>query len=131
MINKVILIGRLTDKPEYRDGETPYARYTIAVDRIGKDKGADFIKCVCFGKTAQFAGQYLQKGTKIAVEGRIQTGKYTNRDGKTVYTTDVVVERHEFCESMNKVEHPAPPQPETPEGGFVNIPDDMEDLPFK
>lgn len=131
MLNKAILIGRLTDKPEYRDGETPYARYTIAVDRIVNDKCADFIKCVCFGKTAQFAGQYLQKGTKIAVEGRIQTGKYTNRDGKTVYTTDVVVERHEFCESMNKVEHPAPPQPETPEGGFVNIPDDMEDLPFK
>lgn len=131
MLNKVILIGRTTEKPDYRDGETPYARYTLAVDRIGKDKGADFIQCVCFGKTAQFAGQYLQKGTKIAVEGRIQTGSYKNRDGRTVYTTDVVVERHEFCESMNKVEHPAPPQPETPEGGFVNIPDDMEDLPFK
>lgn len=131
-MNKVLLIGRTTNKPDFRDGETPFARYTLAVDGYSKDKGADFITCVCFGKTAQFAGQYLQKGTKIAVEGRIQTGSYKNRDGKTVYTTDVVVERHEFCESMNKVEHPAPPQPETPEGGFVNIPDGLDsELPFK
>lgn len=128
MLNKVILIGRLTDNPQYRDGETSYARYTLAVDRIGKDKGADFINCVCFGKTAQFAGTYLQKGTKIAIEGHIQTGKYTNRDGKTVQTTDVVVDRHEFCES--KVEHPATPQPETPEGGFV-VPNDISELPFR
>lgn len=131
-MNKVLLIGRTTNKPDFRDGETPFARYTLAVDRYGRNEGADFIPCVCFGKTAQFAGQYLQKGTKISVEGRIMTGKYQNRDGKTVYTTDVVVERHEFCESMNKVEHPAPPQPETPEGGFVNIPDGLDsELPFK
>ena len=131
-MNKVLLIGRTTNKPDFRDGETPFARYTLAVDGYSKERGADFIQCVCFGKTAQFAGQYLQKGTKIAVEGRIQTGSHKNRDGKTVYTTDVIVERHEFCESMNKVEHPAPPQPETPEGGFVNIPDGLDsELPFK
>lgn len=129
MLNKVVLIGRLTDKPDYRTGETTFAKYTLAVDRI--KEGADFINCVCFGKTADFAGNYLKKGTKIAVEGHIQTGKYTNRDGKTVYTTDVVIDRHEFCESANRVETPTPPKPETPEGGFVNIPDDVSELPFR
>lgn len=135
MLNKVILIGRLTKDPDFRDGETPYARYTLAVDRFGKDKGADFISCVCFGKTAQFAGQYLKKGTKIAVTGHIQTGSYKNRDGNMVYTTDVVVDSHEFCEKASAQpetpEH-AMVQPETPEGGFIHIPEGLdEELPFK
>ena len=78
------------------------ARYTLAVDRRFRRDGennADFIGCVAFGKSAEFAEKYLRQGTKIIVTGRIQTGSYTNRDGQKVYTTDVVVEDQEFAES--------------------------------
>lgn len=98
MINKVILVGRLTREPDFYQGETNVAKYTLAVDRRKKGE-ADFIPCVAFGRSADFAGNYLHKGTKIAVIGRIQTGKYTNKDGNTVYTTDVIVEDQEFAES--------------------------------
>lgn len=104
-MNKIILVGRLTRDPEIRysqQSNTAVARYTLAVDRPVKREGepqADFLRCVAFGKTAEFAEQYLQQGIKIAVTGRIQTGGYTNRDGQKVYTTDVVVESQEFCES--------------------------------
>ena len=91
-MNKVILMGRLTKDPEVK---TNMVRYTLAVDRRGD--GADFIGCKCFGKTADFAWKYLRKGTKILVEGHIQTGSY-EKDGQTVYTTDVIVESHYFCE---------------------------------
>lgn len=99
-MNKVILIGRLTDNPDVRysnkeNEALAIARYRLAVDRIGE--GADFISCVAFGKQGEFAEKYLKKGTKVAIEGRIQTGNY-EKDGKKVYTTDVVVERQEFCE---------------------------------
>lgn len=105
-MNKVILIGRLTRDPEVREGETTVAKYTLAVDRrVAKDKQeTDYISCVAFTKKAEFAEKYLKKGTKIAVTGRIQTGSYTNRDGQKVYTTDVVVEDQEFCESKKKEE---------------------------
>jgi len=105
VMNKIILVGRLTRDPEIRysqQSNTAVARYTLAVDRPVKREGepqADFLRCVAFGKTAEFAEQYLQQGIKIAVTGRIQTGSYTNRDGQKVYTTDVVVESQEFCES--------------------------------
>ena len=103
-MNKVWLIGRLTREPDAR--ATPQGmkitRYTLAVDRFSKDKGADFISCVAFDKQADFAGLYLHKGTKIAIEGRIQTGSYTNKDGQKVYTTDVIVSNHEFCESRQQ-----------------------------
>ena len=106
-MNKVILMGRLTRDPEvrYSQGEQPLAiaRYSIAVDRRGRNSAdgatADFINCVAFGKQGEFAEKYLHKGTKIAIIGRIQTGSYTNKDGVKVYTTDVVVEEHEFAES--------------------------------
>ena len=106
-MNKVILMGRLTRDPDvrYTQGSEPMAvaRYTLAVDRRfsrDKEKGeADFISCVAFGRTGEFAEKYLKKGTKIAVAGRIQTGSYVNKDGVKVYTTDVVVEEHEFAES--------------------------------
>lgn len=105
------------------------ARYTLAVDRRTKDKAADFINCVCFGKNAEFAEKYLRQGMKIVVEGRIQTGSYTNRDGKKVYTTDVVVEGHEFAESKGeKAETKAEQNPGN--DGFMPIPDDDMDLPF-
>ncbi len=108
-MNKVELIGRLTRDPElkYTQGQEPMAiaRYTLAVDRRrGRQDGqqtADFISCVVFGKGGEFAEKYLHKGTKIAVTGRIQTGSYTKQDGTKVYTTDVVVEEQEFCESKS------------------------------
>ena len=78
------------------------ARYTLAVDRTFKKEGeqaADFISCITFGKNGEFAEKYLHQGTKIIVEGRWQTGNYTNKDGRKIYTNDCVVERNEFCES--------------------------------
>ena len=105
-MNKVILMGRLVKNPEVKqdtNGAISMARYTLAVDRMrtkkDEDPGADFINCVVFGKSAEFAKNYLRKGTKLVVEGRIQTGSYTNKNGQKVYTTDVVTERQEFAES--------------------------------
>lgn len=99
-MNKVFLIGRLAADPDIRQttGEksTAVARYRLAVDRRGE--GTDFVQCVSFGKTAEFAEKYLKKGMKVATVGRIQVGAYTDRDGKKVYTTDIVVEEIEFCE---------------------------------
>ena len=134
-MNKVILLGRLTKDPEtrYSQGEntTAVSRYTLAVDRRFKKDGessADFIGCIAFGKAAEFAEKYLKKGTKIAVVGRIQTGSYTNKDGQKVYTTDVVVEEHEFAESKSSGAT-APTQ--TDEHGFMSIPDGISDeFPF-
>lgn len=105
-MNKVVLIGRLTRDPDIRysagDSSLCIARYTLAVDRRFKKQGdqeADFISCVVFGKSAEFAEKYFHKGIKIAVSGRITTGSYTNKDGVKVYTTEVTVEEQEFVES--------------------------------
>lgn len=107
-MNSVNLIGRLTRDPEIRrSGDLPVASYTLAVDRA-KDQ-TDFIRCVAFGKPAQFAEQYLHKGIKIAVSGRIQTGRYEKPDGETIYTTDVVVAAQEFCEKREQTA-PTPTQ---------------------
>lgn len=107
-MNIVTLMGRLARDPEvrYTQGEKPMcvANYTLAVDRPRKKEGeqaADFISCVAFGRSAEFAEKYLHKGLKVVVTGRIQTGSYTNRDGQKVYTTDVVVEDQEFAESKS------------------------------
>lgn len=133
-MNKVILIGRLTREPDVRyldrGDSLCVARYTLAVDRKGKEREADFIRCVVFGKGAEFAEKYLMKGTKIAVTGRIQTGSYTDRDGRKVYTTDVIVEEQEFAESKKAAGEPKP-MPED-EDGFMQIPDGVDDegLPF-
>ncbi len=147
-MNKVILMGRLTRDPEVRysqgDAATAVGRYTLAVDRRfrrdGDQQSADFINCVAFGRSAEFAEKYLRQGTKVVVTGRIQTGSYTNRDGVKVYTTDVVVEDQEFAESKaagasnnNFQASPSPsPMPSTDIGdGFMNIPDGIdEELPF-
>ena len=104
-MNKVILMGRLVRDPEARysaDRSTIIAKYTLAIDRrIRKDgeQTADFINCVAFAKSGEFAEKYLRQGMKVLVTGRIQTGSYTNKDGQKVYTTDIVVEDQEFCES--------------------------------
>ncbi len=145
-MNKVILMGRLTRDPEVRysqgDNAMAVARYTLAVDRRfsrnNDDQTADFISCVAFGRSGEFAEKYLHKGTKIAVTGRIQTGSYTNKDGVKVYTTDVVVEDQEFAESKNSAGNSdsgfAPagrPAPAAAGDGFMNIPDGIdEELPF-
>lgn len=138
-MNKVILMGRLTSDPEvrYSQGAQPLAiaRYTLAVDRRGSKQGeqsADFINCIVFGKSGEFAKKYLHQGTKIVVTGRIQTGSYTNRDGQKVYTTDVVVEEQEFAESKKNTQPAPEPAPAGGYEGFMNIPDNVEDegLPF-
>ena len=139
-MNRVILTGRLTRDPEvrYSQGEKSIAiaRYTLAVDRKFKKEGeqsADFISCVAMGKNGEFAEKYLKQGTKIAIEGRIQTGSYTNKDGNKVYTTDVIVEGHEFCESKSSQNQSQQnnnvPVPNSDE--FISIPDGIEnELPF-
>ena len=141
-MNRVILCGRVVREPEIRysqtvNGSVAVARYTLAVDRVFKKDGeraADFINCIAFGKNAEFAEKYLHQGTKIIVEGRWQTGNYTNKDGQKVYTNDCVVERHEFCESR------ADQQNNNNNGimggnansdSFMSIPDGIdEELPF-
>ena len=119
-MNKVILMGRLTRDPEvrYSAGENALAiaRYTLAVDRRFRRDGeasADFISCVCFGRSAEFAEKYFRQGLKIAVTGRIQTGSYTNREGQKVYTTEVVVEDQEFAESKASSDSYAASHPQT------------------
>ncbi len=134
-MNKVILCGRLTKEPEVRySNTTAIAKYTLAVDRKFKKEGepsADFINCTAFGKNGEFAEKYLGKGTKIIVVGRIQTGSYKNKDGQTVYTTDVVVEEHEFAESKTTNAQPTPSPAPVNADGFMNIPDGIDDeLPF-
>ena len=147
-MNKVIMMGRLTRDPEVRysagESATAVARYTLAVDRRMRrndgEQSADFIGCVAFGRSAEFAEKYLRQGTKIVVTGRIQTGSYTNRDGQRVYTTDVVVEDQEFAESKAasgaqtggfQAAAPAPAPSMSAGDGFMNIPDGIdEELPF-
>ena len=161
-MNKAILTGRLTADPTVNiNGENKIARYTLAVDRKVKrdpnnpnQQTADFITCVAFGRSADFVDKYLRKGTKIAITGRIQTGRYTNKDGQTVYTTDVVVEEHEFCESKsasgqsnqqtqtasapaaqptanNQTVQRTVPQPVSASDAFINIPDNISmEVPF-
>ena len=144
-MNKVILMGRLTRDPDvrYSDQSSAVARFTLAVDRRFKRDGdqqtADFILCVAFGKTGEFIERYCHQGTKLVVEGRIQTGSYTNRDGNKVYTADVVAENVEFAESKAAAANneggyqAARPEPSSAAGdGFMNIPDGVEDegLPF-
>ena len=154
-MNKVILVGRLTRDPEVRysagEGSMAIARYSLAVDRRGRRDNsggdqptADFINIVAFGRDGEFAEKYLRKGMRILVEGRIQTGSYTNKEGQKVYTTDVVVERHEFVDSKNSsqgsssgsdqfISAPAGADAGQPDSGdgFMNIPDGIdEELPF-
>ena len=153
MINRVVLVGRLTRDVEVRKTQSglSVAQFTVACDRRGRSQDnaqqtADFISCVAFGRSAEFAEKYLRQGTKVVVTGRIQTGSYTNRDGQKVYTTDVVVEDQEFAESKaadyadrsgsNSGErHPGTrtrdAKSPVDESGFMNIPEGIdEELPF-
>lgn len=138
-MNKVILMGRLVRDPEvrYSQGEkaTAVARFGFAVPRKFKrdnEPDCDFINCVAFGKQAEFIEKYTYKGIKLLIEGRIQTGSYTNKDGIKIYTTDVIVESCEFAESKNASQNERPQAaPQTDSDGFMNIPDGIdEELPF-
>ena len=141
-MNKVILIGRFVRDPEirYTPNDRCCANFSIAVDRKYKQEGqqdADFPRVIAWGKTAEFIEKYFRQGMKIVIEGRIQTGKYTNKEGQTVYTTDVVAESVEFAESKSAASNgnnskPAESKPKIDEDGWMSIPDDVDDegLPF-
>jgi single-strand DNA-binding protein len=150
-MNRVILMGRLTRDPEVRysqnDTSMAIARFSIAVDRRRQQNNdgqtADFINIVAFGRLGEFAEKYLHKGTKVALEGRIQTGSYTNKEGVKVYTTDIIADNIEFAESKGASDgsngggqtYQAPQggqaAPAPADDGFMNIPDGIEEeLPF-
>ncbi len=125
-MNNVVLIGRLTKDPELRwSNDLAVARFSVAVDRNGKDKGTDFPSIVVFSKQAENCEKYLTKGRKVAIQGHIQTGSY-EKDGRKVYTTDVVADRVEFLEWGDREEKPTS-NSGTFEG-FEAVEDD--DVPF-
>lgn len=132
-MNSVVLVGRLTRRPEvrYSDSGTVFAKYSLAVDRPFKRPNqptADFINCVAFGKTAEFAEKYLDKGVKIGVTGRIQTGSYKAQDGRTVKTTDVVVDSQEFMTSRAENGSQSVSEDSKPKQEWTDAAD--EELPF-
>lgn len=131
-MNKVFLMGRLCQDPDVRRSNEgkPIARYTLAVDRNKEE--TDFITCVAFLKNAEFAVRFLRKGVKIIVEGRMHTGSYTDRSGKKVYTTDIIVDRHEFAESKRQADDTKAPVDTKAAGeSFMDIPEEeLEQLPF-
>ena len=140
MINSTVLVGRLTRDPElkYTGNNVAVASFSLAVNRNFKDangeRETDFINCIAFGKSGEFAEKYFHRGLRVLISGRIQTGSYTNRDGQKVYTTDIVVEEIEFGESKgsNQSQQKSEvPHPETDPDGFMSIPDGIdEELPF-
>lgn len=124
-MNKVTLIGRLTKDPSVSVATSGVrvAKFILAVDRRGKKDEADFIACTAFDKKADFFEKYVTKGTKMAIIGHIQTGSYTNTAGSKVYTTDVIVEESEFCESKKAEKKES--------NDFMDVPGNIEaDLPF-
>lgn len=132
-MNNVILIGRLTGDPETRytaKTQTAVTTFTVAVDRPTKEKETDFIRVKVFGKQAETCEKYSYKGQKIAIAGSIQTGSYTDKNGNTVYTTDVKANRVEFLEYGSKKKEDAEFErvaAEVPEDAFEKM---DEDVPF-
>jgi single-strand DNA-binding protein len=127
-MNKTFLIGRTTKDIECRytpQTQKAVARFTLAVNRMRKEDGADFISCVAWGKTAEIMEKYVKKGHMVGISGRIQTGSY-EKDGRKVYTTDVVVEDMEFLEKREKNTPHDEPDEYIPEGYSALD----EDLPF-
>ena len=146
-MNKVILMGRLTRDPELRystgERQMAIARYTLAVARKVQtnDTEADFINCIAFGKSAEFVEKYFRQGQRVLIEGRLQTGSYTNKEGQKVYTTDIIVDAQEFADSKGASDYTSTssytqsqrPTPSSANSdGFMSIPDGFEDdgLPF-
>ena len=123
-MNKTITMGRLTDEPKVSQTQSgkKVAKFNMAVDRIGE--GTDYPSFIAWEKRAEFIENYCHKGTKLLIEGHIQTGSY-EKDGKKVYTTDIIVEKTEFCEKKGET------QPANPTDEFMKIPDGIdEQIPF-
>lgn len=142
-MNKVILMGRLVAEPDLKysskDQSMAITRYTLAVDRrfVKKEEAnkTDFIRCVSFGKAAEFASKYFHKGQRVLVEGRLQIGEFTNKEGQKVTTTDVVIENQEFADSPRNGQVAPAASKESGDSvmdGFVSIDGhtDDEELPF-
>ncbi len=130
-MNGVCIIGRLTKDPEvkYTDNQLAVCHFSVAInrgkDKDGNDRGADFPNCIAFGKAAENIGKFFSKGRLIGLNGRLQTGSYENKEGNKVYTTDVIVDRFDFCDSNNGSQGNGFTRPE----GTVNnsdIPDGFE-----
>ena len=149
-MNKWIGMGRLVRDPQIRtygeNNDKKMARFTVACDRRGKkeegQQTADFIGCICYGKQADFVDQYLRQGTKVAIVGSVNTGKYQNKDGQTVYTTDIMVNEIEFAESKRSADQSAPSsKPDAydqmeaqavKDGQFMSVPKECEaSLPWE
>lgn len=145
-MNSVVLIGRLTRDPEVRyisESQMAVATFTVAIDRptrSGQEKKTDFPRITVFGRQAENCERFLAKGRLVGIQGRIQTGSYTNKEGQTVYTTDVVADRVEFLEWGDRAQggggqYQARPQQSAPAGGDMGIPEGFQaiqddDIPF-
>lgn len=140
-MNRVVLVGRLARDPfELRRSastDTAIISFTLAVDNRSKreENGADFISCVAFNRIAEFIEQYFKKGLLVAVEGRIQTRSYDDRDGKKVFVTEVVCDNVQILESKsareNRQENPYTEQaPAKPKAFSAGIDIDEDELPF-
>ena len=128
-MNKIILIGRLTDNPEVKvKGDTQFAKFSMAVDKRFKKENeptADFFNCVVFGKRAEVVNQYFFKGSKIAIVGEMHSSRYTDKDGNKRTSWEVTVDEFDFCESKKA-------ESATDEDGFMEVPDsELEGLPFR
>ena len=138
-MNKVIMCGRLTRDPDvrYGDNQKAVARFSLAVDRRFTREGdptADFFNCTAFGKIAEVVEKHVTKGTKLIITGRIQNDNYTNKDGQTVYSVQILVDELEFAESKGSGSGSGRTQEQDnpAAGGFQNIPNGIDDeLPFK
>lgn len=133
-MNKVILVGRPVRDPEvrYTQSGMAVANFTLACDRRyakqGEERQADFIACVAWNKTAEFVGQYVKKGQRIALDGRIETRSYDDKNGNKRYVTEVIAENVEFAQSKNEGGAQAPAAPSSNIDGFIPV--DDEHLPF-
>lgn len=128
-MNNVVLIGRIVKKPELQytpNTQTAVTSFSIAVDR--RDEGADFIKVTAYGKRAESICRYMDKGRQIAVQGRLRTGSYKDRNGNTVYTTEVIIDNDEFLGGKQETAPSAParvPDIDYDETAFVSANDDI------
>jgi single-strand DNA-binding protein len=144
-MNNVSLVGRLVRDPEVRYGQNEsvsVAKFSLAVERKWKRDGeptVDFINCTVFGKSAEFTEKYFRKGMRVAITGRIQTGSYNNKDGQTVFTTEIIVESQEIAQSKSESNESSTASNaeagKSPYGSsgddFMSIPEGAEDeLPF-
>ena len=133
IINKVVLLGRLTKDPDlkYAAGSgTAVCRFTVAINRQSKKDETDFINCIAFGKTGETITKYFTKGSKIAITGNIRTGSYDAKDGTKRYTTDAIVETFEFVESTKKETNEFDKQASNFPDPFTKEHEEPDDIPF-